>query len=210
MAETSATNQVQRMEQYYKFHSKIYDATRWSFLFGRSGVIVEAGKRYAPKRILEIGCGTGVNLIGLAQQFPEATIYGLDISQTMLQVAQRNLEQKGHGDINLICASYDQPLNLDAPFDLILFSYALSMMNPGWQEAIDAAAKDLAPTGAIAVVDFHGSPMGWFKRWMGVNHVRMDKHLLPYLSDNFGDNAAMVRGAYGGVWQYVMFLGRRA
>ena len=69
-------------------------------------------------------------------------------------------------------APYDQPLSSEAPFDLVVFSYALSMFNPGWEEALAAALGDLSPGGALAVVDFHDSPLPAFKRWMGLNHVR--------------------------------------
>ncbi|MBK9054941.1 MAG: class I SAM-dependent methyltransferase, partial [Chloroflexi bacterium] len=27
------------MERYYQFHARLYDATRWSFLFGRSTIL---------------------------------------------------------------------------------------------------------------------------------------------------------------------------
>ena len=55
------------------------------------------------------------------------------------------------------------------------------MFNPGWEEALTAASLDLAPGGAIAVVDFHDSGSTLFKRWMGLHHVRLDGHLLPGL-----------------------------
>jgi hypothetical protein len=36
-----------------------------------------------------------------------------------------------------------------------VFSYCLSMIDPGWQQALDAALCDLQPGGLLAVVDFH-------------------------------------------------------
>lgn len=66
-----------------------------------------------------------------------------------------------------------------------------------------------APGGSLAVVDFHGSRHGWFRRWMQANHVRMDEHLLPVLKAGFYADMASVRPAYGGLWQYFLFLGRR-
>ena len=92
--------------------------------------------------------------------------------------------------------------------DYILFSYSLSMMNPGWREAIDAACADLTEKGMIAVVDFHHSPVPGFKRWMKVNHVRMDGHLKPYLTQRFRPETNIVRRAYSGLWQYFLFTGK--
>ena len=74
----------------------------------------------------------------------------------------------------LLRRSYSVPVHRDGEaFDLVLFSYALSMFNPGWEQAIDAAYDDLAEDGVIAVVDFSHTRFSWFRRWMGVNHVRM-------------------------------------
>lgn len=60
---------------YYRWHARIYDLTRWAFLFGRSQLIHKAAYRVVqPARILEVGCGTGRNLVALAQRFPAARI----------------------------------------------------------------------------------------------------------------------------------------
>lgn len=59
------------LSRYYRWHARLYDATRWSFLFGRAALIRSiAGFRAPPRHILEIGCGTGSNLLRLARQFP--------------------------------------------------------------------------------------------------------------------------------------------
>jgi SAM-dependent methyltransferase len=42
-----------------------------------------------PKLILEFGCGTGRNLPFLKSQFPEAKIYGFDISADSIKVAKK-------------------------------------------------------------------------------------------------------------------------
>ncbi len=206
-------NQTELMEQYYRFHAKIYNATRWSFLFGRKAVIKLIPQLPSVNRILEIGCGTGTNLIYLRDHFPDAEIYGLDISATMIETAKKSVAQRlpaSAKPVNFILQMYDAPITNNQSYDLILFSYSLTMMNPGWQQAIDAAFSDLASGGLIAAADFHNSPLPFFKRWMGVNHVRMDGHLLPELARQFEAKEHHVNGAYGGVWQYFMFVGQKA
>jgi S-adenosylmethionine-diacylgycerolhomoserine-N-methlytransferase len=94
--------------------------------------------------------------------------------------------------------------------DGIVFSYALTMFNPGWELAIDAAARDLSDEGLIAVVDFHDTPCAWFGRWMGINHVRMEGHLLPRLRERFEPVYEEERRAFGGLWRYFLFIGRRS
>jgi len=199
------------IERYYRFHSYIYDATRWSFLFGRTAILKPiAAANPEPARILEVGCGTGKNLFNLCQRFPNAAVTGLDLSEAMLDLARAKVAPFGDR-VRLLRQRYDAPLSTDGGgFDLILFSYALSMFNPGFEAAIETAHADLAPEGLCAVVDFHDTGFPWFERWMGVNHVRMNGQLRPLLQARFKAETDDVRSAYAGVWRYLMFVGRKS
>ena len=194
------------MEGYYRLHAKIYDATRWSFLFGRHEIIRLTASE--PERILEIGCGTGINLAMLAKRYPQAAIVGVDVAEPMLQVARKRLAVFGDR-IELRHQPYQGDAGNGATFDLILASYCLSMINPGWEQVVEAAAEELADSGVLAVVDFHDSSFPWFKRWMGLNHVRMDGHLLPVILRHTSPSAQRVVKAYGGVWHYLLYVGGR-
>ena len=197
------------IERYYRVHAGIYDLTRWTFLLGREALLRQVAASVSPARILEVGCGTGKNLVQLGRQFPQARLWGLDLSGDMLAVAKKKLQGLSPR-LTLIQAAYDHPVEEKPFFDLVVFSYALSMFNPGWEQALTAASRDLAPGGAIAVVDFHDSGFPLFKRWMGLNHVRLDGHLLPGLKSRFPTHDATIRPAYGGVWSYFRFIGRIA
>ena len=197
------------IEGYYRLHARIYDATRWSFLFGREAILECAEAAWPrPARILEVGCGTGRNLMALAKRVPKAQLTGLDLSGAMLAVARRKTAALG-SRLTLVERAYAAPLDETRGFDLVLCSYALTMFNPGYEQAIAAAAQDLAPGGHFAVVDFHQTRFPWFARWMGVNHVRMDAQLQPLLRANFALVTEQVRSAYGGLWEYLLFVGRK-
>jgi S-adenosylmethionine-diacylgycerolhomoserine-N-methlytransferase len=204
-----AVQQEQRrsIERYYRLHAGIYDLTRWTFLLGREALVREIAASSAPARILEVGCGTGKNLVHLGRQFPQAGLWGLDLSGDMLAVARKKLNKLAPR-LTLVQAAYDRLVGAEPSFDLVVFSYALSMFNPGWEEALAAASRDLAEGGAIAVVDFHDSGSPLFKRWMGLNHVRLDGHLLPGLKSRFPSHQAAIRPAFGGLWSYFRFIGR--
>lgn len=192
--------------RYYRFHARIYDLTRWGYLLGRETLLAQVAARFLPKRILEVGCGTGRNLLKLGRRFPEAELWGIDLSAAMLSVAARKL--KGlKSRPTLINAAYDRPLAPTPGFDLVLFSYSLSMFNPGWEEALDHAARDLVPGGALAVVDFHDSHSRAFKAWMRFFHVRLEGHLLPWLKTRFPGGDYSLNRAFGGLWSYFLFLG---
>jgi S-adenosylmethionine-diacylgycerolhomoserine-N-methlytransferase len=197
------------IEGYYRLHARIYDATRWSFLFDREAILECAEAAWPrPGRILEVGCGTGRNLMALARRFPRAQLTGLDLSGAMLAVARRKTAALG-SRVTLVERAYAAPLAEARGFDLVLCSYALSMFNPGFEQAIAAATRDLAPGGHFALVDFHTTRFPWFARWMGVNHVRMDGQLRPLLRENFAVVTEQVRSAYGGIWEYLLFVGRK-
>lgn len=189
------------LRRYYALHVRLYDATRWSFLFGREAVLKTLMHTQTPARILEVGCGTGRNLRSLKKWFPHAAITGVDLSADMLNVAAQKVK-----DVTLMQRAYDSPLSGD--FDLVLFSYALTMFNPGWEAAIDAAHRDLRSGGCIAVVDFSHTRFDFFRRWMAVNHVRMEAHLWPELLRRFDVCHLHTTPAYGGLWHYGMFIGR--
>ncbi|MFZ2633776.1 MAG: methyltransferase domain-containing protein [Desulfosalsimonadaceae bacterium] len=197
------------LERYYRLHARIYDATRWSFLFGRTQLIKQIARHINPVRILEIGCGTGKNLAALSKQFPDAELTGVDLSKDMLKRAEKRLSGCGK-KAAFIHRVYSRPLHPKASFDLIVFSYTLSMINPGCRQAIQNARRDLLPGGMIAVVDFCDSAVAPFKSWMKINHVRMDGHLPVELRKQFRPVCDEKMTAYGGLWQYLIFIGKQS
>jgi S-adenosylmethionine-diacylgycerolhomoserine-N-methlytransferase len=203
--------QASAMDQYYKFQSKIYDLTRWSFLFGRDEVIKAIPiERNAKVRILEVGCGTGYNTKLLAQTFPNAEIRAYEVSEDMVSLSRKKLLPFG-SRVEIV----HQPYGVEAEaqlesYDAVLFSYSLTMINPQWEDLIRQAHKDLKPGGYIAVVDFHNSRHEWFKKHMGNNHVRMDGHLVPLLKELFVPIVEQVQKAYLATWEYITFVGKKS
>ena len=82
------------MDRMYRRQRHIYDLSRKFYLLGRD----EAIARLRPARgdkVLEIGCGTGRNLIKLARAYPEARLFGLDVSREMLATAAASTARAG-------------------------------------------------------------------------------------------------------------------
>ena len=192
------------VDAYYRLHARIYDATRWTFLHGRSTLVEQLRHICQPRRILEIGCGTGHNLAMLGQTFPNASLVGVDLSADMLAIAKKKLAPVGQR-IDLRRQRYDSPLG--EGFDLVVCSYALSMFNPGWDSAIQHAREELQPGGHFGLVDFHHSPVPAFRNWMTMNHVRMEAHLLPELERHFTPDLSLVRSSAAGLWSHLLFIG---
>lgn len=206
-----ANRQPENMQKYYSRQAFWYDATRWSFLHGRNELLRRLELRADSRQtLLEVGCGTGRNLVRLARQYPGLQLIGVDVSKDMLARATRSTLAYSRR-IRLFEAPYaPNTFALNEPIDVVLFSYSLTMFNPGWEAALDRAVQDLHPGGKIAVVDFHNTPSGLFRRWMRHNHVRMDGHLLPALQERFQTLYFSTRSAAAGLWQYFLFVGEKA
>lgn len=145
------------MDRIYRRQRHIYDLTRKYYLLGRDDLI--AGLDAGPgTRVLEVGCGTGRNLIAAARRFPQARFTGIDISLEMLDTAGSNVRRAGLGD--RIALAYGDATSFDPAalsgghgFDRVFLSYTLSMI-PDWQAALAQAATALAPGGSLDLVDF--------------------------------------------------------
>ena len=148
---------TRRMNRMYRWQRHIYDATRRYYLLGRDRLI--AGLRPgAGKSVLEIGCGTGRNLVLAARLYPDARLFGIDVSTEMLASATTAISQRGlthrivvaHGDGT---AFEPQTLFGIQSFDHVFVSYSLSMI-PDWRRVLETAASHLGPGGRLHIVDF--------------------------------------------------------
>jgi S-adenosylmethionine-diacylgycerolhomoserine-N-methlytransferase len=83
------------------------------------------------------------------------------------------------------------------------------MINPGYDEVIQRCRGDLGDGGVIAVVDFHETRWTWFRKWMGVNHVRMEGQVLNELRQHFHPLVCEVKHGYGDLWRYLTFIGKK-
>lgn len=169
------------MDSIYARQRHFYDASRKYFLLGRDRLI-RGLKPPEGGTVLEVGCGTGRNLIAAARAYPAARLFGLDVSTKMLATARANLRQAGLEErIALACADaadFDpQALFGIAHVDRVFFSYSLSMI-PEWREALTCAHAAVAPDGGeLLVVDFGQQERlpRWFRRllfaWLDRFHV---------------------------------------
>jgi len=202
------TSHPQKVEKYYRFHSRIYDVTRWSFLFGREQILDLIPDLPTHPRVMEVGCGTGKNIQRLQYHLPDAHILGIDLSEDMLSRAAQKVEGSSH--VAFRQCEYGSESSKTEPCDLILLSYSLTMMGENIEEIMQQLSRDLKPGGYVAVVDFNTSPLSWFRQWMHVNHVDLTGRLLPLLKKFFMPVHTEIKPAYLGLWSYFLFIGRQS
>jgi S-adenosylmethionine-diacylgycerolhomoserine-N-methlytransferase len=190
---------TERMNRMYRRQRHIYDGTRRYYLLGRDQLI-ENLRPDAGTSVLEIGCGTGRNLVQAARRFPRAKLFGIDVSTEMLTSAIASISRRGlssrirvaHGD----ATGFDPQLLFGVPaFDHVMVSYSLSMI-PAWTRVIESALSHLKPGGRLHIVDFGqqerlpGIARALLLRWLKMFDVTPRDDLEPVLS-----GVANARGA---------------
>lgn len=197
--ESQNENQRTRLNNLYRFQRHFYDLTRRFFLFGRDDLLRQM--RVQPgESVLEVGCGTGRNLLILSRLAPQARLFGLDAADEMLKTAGAKFD--AHDKAKQIILqqslaeefSFKETFGQDAPFDKIFISYSLSMI-PAWEKALRNALENLKSNGDLYVLDFwdgRGLP-GWFNHlrawWLGLFKVYYRPEFLAFLKNSQREGA---------------------
>ena len=87
--------------------------------FPHRELLVESVAKFKPKRILEIGCACGPNLYVLAERFPEATIWGVDINRRFIDYGQEQFYKAGMKNVWLCVGRADNLLFAENTFDVV-------------------------------------------------------------------------------------------
>src|SRR3989338_3826082 len=146
----------------YKFNE--VESFHWWWA-GRQELIKDLLRENQPKKILDIGCGTGETLTFLKTVFPKATLFGFDV----LAEAVRFTIQRGHA------AKKADALNLpfkDNSFDAILLLDVIEHIKN--DSAIIKEAKRVVKPGGVIVItapalqfiwSAHDENQGHFRRY---------------------------------------------
>jgi len=154
------------MDGIYRYQRYIYNATRKYYLLGRDRLLDELRPEDG-STVLEVGCGTGRNLIHAARRYPHARFVGFDISHAMLETARSSIARAGLSDrIDVYQAdatAFDlSDFSSEAYAGRVFISYTLSMIPP-WRQVLPQALEAVGPGGRLHIVDF-GQQEGW-PRW---------------------------------------------
>lgn len=117
--------------------------------------LCELNAPFAPERVLDVGCGSGISTVAIRESIrPAPILYAIDLSEAMLQKArERCREMQGvyfvRGDAERLSEYFHES------FDAIFYTASIFLI-PNYQESIAQAAKILLPGGVIAVSFYEG------------------------------------------------------
>lgn len=111
--------------------------------------------------ILDVGCGTGTHL-EIYKRY-ECNLYGIDLSPSMLEVAQARLGETARLELG---NATDMPYE-DNKFDLIMSMLSLhEMMQKTRSSVLGEMKRVLKVDGRILLIDFHPGPYQPIQGWI--------------------------------------------
>ncbi|MDH3475803.1 MAG: methyltransferase domain-containing protein [Rhodospirillales bacterium] len=156
----------QRRARHYDFAAKLYYLIGFREQAYRK-MAIEALQLRRGDRVVDIGCGTGLNFAILQDKVgPKGRIIGVDLSPAMLAEARRRVTGHGWSNVELVesaAAAYLFPREIDG----ILSTLALTL-EPDYDAVIARGAEALRPGDRWVVLDIK-LPFNWLR------------HLAPYV-----------------------------
>ena len=106
-----------------------------------------------PSRVLDVGCGSGVNLRHVAEASDSASGVGIDLDAGVVDLARRNLATWGldgrfaahRADVRSL------PDDLAGPWDLVLLMQNIYYFDGDGRTGLLRALRELAPAGTVVV-----------------------------------------------------------
>jgi 2-polyprenyl-3-methyl-5-hydroxy-6-metoxy-1,4-benzoquinol methylase len=147
-------------------HRKMVDDTLGGLPMAQRKAAAQMIPLESPAKILEMGCGSGQYTEGLAEVFPDAEIWGCDLSPRQLEQAQRWANE--HGKTWKLFEAAAEETGLEgAQFDLVT-SYALlhELPNTAIRQLLAETLRLLKPGGITFVGEIKAyKAMDKYTRW---------------------------------------------
>jgi ubiquinone/menaquinone biosynthesis C-methylase UbiE len=145
----------QQTRAYYNKISRFYDmlAERSEAPMRKAGM--ELLRAMKGEAILEVGFGTGHMLVDLAKAVgAQGNVYGIDLSDKMLQLAKQNLDTSGLLErVRLRCGDAAKLPYPDDAMDAVFMSFTLELFDtPEIPRVLSECRRVLRPGGRIVVV----------------------------------------------------------
>lgn len=116
-------------------------------------------------RVLELGCGAGANLLGIAQGLPNARLVGIDLAQSAISQAQSVAEALDLGNIEFHTGDVrDLADGGLGEFEFVIAHGLYAWVDRPTREALMAACAAHLAAGGIGYMSLNTHPGGHFRR----------------------------------------------
>ena len=153
--------------------------------------------------VLELGCGSGMNMVAMAQLFPGAQFLGVDASGRQIEEGRAVIEATGLTNVELRHADISQLGEELGNFDYIITHGIYSWVPPHVKDAILRLSKERLNPGGLSYVSYNCLP-GWRMRGAlrdmmlmhtaGIEDTRgkvaQAKALIKFLAESCSEEAA--------------------
>lgn len=113
----------------------------------------------APRRVLDVGCGAGLQLATMLAAAPGAEGVGVDTDEDAAALARRTLADRGLAERARVLRADVRDLADESPFDLVLLANVVYYVPVGERVALlRSLAELLAPGGTLLVVTTAATP----------------------------------------------------
>jgi ubiquinone/menaquinone biosynthesis C-methylase UbiE len=148
--------------EYYREIGKYYDkdACNYDSRYWENPVVQqirqsfrEVTKLYPGKTMLEIGCGTGLDLIHFGRTHPDRKIFGVDVSHEMVQKSNEKIIQSGCNNISVKVGSVEDLTALfpNLKFDIIYIFFGALNTVENLKVVATNLKKSLNGSGVIVI-----------------------------------------------------------
>ncbi|MCL2517823.1 MAG: class I SAM-dependent methyltransferase [Oscillospiraceae bacterium] len=141
--------ELERMGDYFNIRAKKYDndivGNNLDEFYEEIANLVEVDT-LIPK-ILDLGCGTGLELERLFIKYPDMIVTGIDLSSEMLEELKNKYKNK---NINVIYGSYFD-VDFGGDFDIVLSTYSLHHFNETEKLLIYKKVFDTLKSGGLYI-----------------------------------------------------------
>jgi len=157
-----------------------YEASSYSVVPGRSGPYSDGAGRalarwittrfpsFAPRRILDLGCGAGLNTCAVARAFPDAEVIAIDAGAGLLRYAAARASSLGIDNVRWVQADIEQVPERFADADLAYTAIVLhETSHQALRNVFRSCHERLAPGGLTLHIEqppYDDKP--WFEQCM--------------------------------------------
>jgi ubiquinone/menaquinone biosynthesis C-methylase UbiE len=149
-------------------HARVFEDEDFATTYARKHkkMVEKFGHEYTAKlrsrgfedgRIIDVGCGSGGTAIVLANNFSQAQVYGIDLSQPLLDIAKVSSRlSEVHERVTFESADVHNIPYEDRSFDAVLSINMVHLVKDPVQ-MLNEMARILAPNGFVFVADLRRS-----------------------------------------------------